>query len=119
MPEVPPEESIPTPQTVPPGEPTAPPNGTTTSSPVTDPYRTDPFPTTPGTGKQVGSEAPPPTAFGRYRVLARIGQGGFGVVYKGYDAELRREVAIKVPHPARVACPEDVEAYLHEARVLA
>ena len=45
--------------------------------------------------------------------------GGFGVVYKGHDAELHRDVAIKVPHRLRVAEPEDGEAYLAEARVLA
>jgi eukaryotic-like serine/threonine-protein kinase len=56
---------------------------------------------------------------GRYRITAKLGEGGFGVVYKGYDDELRREVAIKVPHRHRVSQPEDVEAYLAEARVLA
>jgi formylglycine-generating enzyme required for sulfatase activity len=68
-----------------------------------------------------GAEADglPPARLGRYRVTARLGSGSFGVVYRGYDDELRRDVAIKVPHPARVASAEDVEAYLAEARVLA
>src|SRR5205814_2357717 len=35
------------------------------------------------------------------------------------DEELRREVAIKVPHRQRITGPEDVQAYLAEARVLA
>jgi serine/threonine-protein kinase len=33
--------------------------------------------------------------FGKYRVLRRIGAGGFGVVYEGYDPAIRRRVAIK------------------------
>jgi predicted Ser/Thr protein kinase len=64
-----------------------------------------------------GAGAPP--HLGRYRVTAQLGQGSFGIVYQGYDDELRREVAIKVPHRHRVSQPEDVEAYLAEARVLA
>ena len=60
-----------------------------------------------------------PTAIGRYRVIRRLGQGGFGRVYLAHDDELDRPVAIKVPNPERVAGPEDVEAYLAEARTLA
>jgi serine/threonine protein kinase len=62
---------------------------------------------------------PMPTCLGRYRVLARLGAGGFGVVYRGRDDELQRDVAIKVPHRHRVASAEDLEAYLAEARILA
>ncbi|MBI4616442.1 MAG: serine/threonine protein kinase, partial [Planctomycetes bacterium] len=34
--------------------------------------------------------------FGPFRVVAKIGAGGMGVVYEGYDDSLRRRVAIKV-----------------------
>ena len=33
---------------------------------------------------------------GKYRVTGKLGQGSFGVVYKGRDAYLKRDVAIKV-----------------------
>ena len=60
-----------------------------------------------------------PDEIGRYRVVRRLGQGGFGRVYLAQDDDLDRPVAIKVPNPERVAGPEDVEAYLAEARALA
>jgi serine/threonine protein kinase/formylglycine-generating enzyme required for sulfatase activity len=60
-----------------------------------------------------------PAAFGRYHVTGRLGKGAFGVVYRGHDPDLRRDVAIKVPRRDRIASPADAEAYLAEARVLA
>ena len=60
-----------------------------------------------------------PDHLGRYRITAKLGSGGFGVVYKGYDDDLEREVAIKVPHRHRISSPKDVATYLEEARVLA
>jgi serine/threonine protein kinase/formylglycine-generating enzyme required for sulfatase activity len=73
------------------------------------------------TGPEVpeAGEAAPSARLGRYRVVGALGKGGFGLVYKGYDDDLRREVAIKVPHRHRIAQPEDVEQYLAEARILA
>ena len=59
-----------------------------------------------------------PALLGRYRITARLGAGGFGVVYQGYDEDLRRDVAIKVPHCARLEHSKDVEAYMAEARIL-
>ena len=62
---------------------------------------------------------PDRAAIGRYRIVRQLGQGSFGRVYLARDEELDRGVAIKVPNPERVAGPEDLEAYLAEARALA
>ena len=66
-----------------------------------------------------GSADGDPSRIGRYRIIHRLGQGGFGRVYLAHDDQLDRPVAIKVPHPERIARPEDAEAYLTEARTVA
>ena len=60
-----------------------------------------------------------PKKIGRYTILGRLGKGGFGEVFLAHDDDLNRPVAIKVPRPERVSQPEDIEAYLNEARILA
>jgi eukaryotic-like serine/threonine-protein kinase len=73
-------------------------------------------------GREPGSSVPAestPTHIGRYRVEKVLGKGGFGVVYLAHDEQLRRFVAIKVPHAKLVSQPEDAEAYLIEARTVA
>lgn len=43
-----------------------------------------------------GSDAPLPEWIGPFRVLARIGHGGMGIVYRAEQQEPRREIAVKV-----------------------
>ena len=66
-----------------------------------------------------GGDNPVPARLGRYRVDRLLGRGGFGVVYQGYDEDLERAVAIKVPRRDRLTRPGDAEAYMAEARTVA
>jgi serine/threonine protein kinase len=73
----------------------------------------------PKPGQPVPTPVAHPERIGRYRITRILGQGGFGRVYLAHDDELDRPVAIKVPKPERISRPQDVEAYLSEARILA
>ena len=53
---------------------------------------------------------------GHYEVVARLGEGGMGVVYKARDTHLDRFVAIKVlPHEA-VSDPARKQRFTQEAK---
>lgn len=60
-----------------------------------------------------------PERIARFRVEKLLGRGGFGCVYLGFDEDLNRRVAIKVPHRRKLAKAGTAEAYLAEARTLA
>jgi serine/threonine protein kinase/formylglycine-generating enzyme required for sulfatase activity/tetratricopeptide (TPR) repeat protein len=72
-----------------------------------------------GSGSPAPAPRGDPSTIGRYRIVKRLGRGGFGRVYLARDDALDRPVAVKVPNPERVAGPEDIEEYLAEARTLA
>jgi len=59
------------------------------------------------------------TRLGPYQVLAPIGAGGMGEVYRARDSKLDREVAIKILPAALAQDPERLARFEREAKVLA
>ncbi|WP_397596850.1 protein kinase [Silanimonas sp.] len=58
-------------------------------------------------------------SLGHYEIVAELGRGGMGVVYKGYEPALTRYVAIKELSPALAHDHNLVERFLREARSMA
>jgi len=71
-------------------------------------------------GQRAPAEATPERAtWGDFRLLARVGRGGFGEVYRAWDPSLEREVALKLLLPGSVSGDEAYRSLLREARALA
>src|SRR5215471_16737777 len=54
-----------------------------------------------------------------YRVIAQLGAGGMGEVYRATDTKLGREVALKILPDAFAGDPERMARFTREAQVLA
>lgn len=71
---------------------------------------------------QHGSDDGEPTAaglrtqVGRFSIIKTLGKGGFGTVFKAYDPDLQRIVALKVPRGNLVASEQQRARFLREAR---
>ncbi|HXI01883.1 MAG TPA: serine/threonine-protein kinase, partial [Candidatus Saccharimonadales bacterium] len=61
----------------------------------------------------------PGQVLGHYRIVAPIGAGGMGEVYRATDTKLDRDVALKVLPPEMAASPERLERFRREAKALA
>jgi eukaryotic-like serine/threonine-protein kinase len=56
---------------------------------------------------------------GPYRIVAPLGAGGMGEVYRAHDSKLGRDVAIKILPSHFTADPERRARFAREARLLA
>src|SRR5215470_2686532 len=61
----------------------------------------------------------PGTRLGPYEIVAPLGEGGMGAVYRATDTKLRREVAIKVLSEAFAQDAARMQRFEREAQVLA
>ena len=67
----------------------------------------------------LGSRTRVPRAFGRYRLLDRLGKGGMGAVFRAHDTQLDRTVALKVPFLGGEDAASLRERFFREARAAA
>ena len=56
---------------------------------------------------------------GHYRLLEEVGRGGMGIVFRAYDEQLTRDVAVKVLPPGTFPDENARKRFLREARLLA
>jgi serine/threonine protein kinase len=61
----------------------------------------------------------PNTTLGPYQIVAPLGAGGMGEVYRARDTKLGREVALKILPEAFAADPDRLMRFEREARTLA
>ncbi len=59
------------------------------------------------------------TRLGPYEIVAPIGKGGMGEVYRAHDSKLKRDVALKVLPDAFARDPDRMARFQREAEVLA
>ncbi len=60
-----------------------------------------------------------PDIFGRYRIVALLGEGGMGSVYSAHDQQLDRLVALKLPRLNAGDDEEVLERFYRETRAMA
>ena len=58
------------------------------------------------------------TRLGPYEILAPIGAGGMGEVYRAKDTRLERTVAVKVLPSHLAASPESRQRFEREAKII-
>ncbi len=58
-----------------------------------------------------------PVSFGRFELREVLGQGAFGKVYRAYDKQMDREVAVKIPRRGVLEMSDQLSRFLREARL--
>jgi len=56
---------------------------------------------------------------GRYHIIEQIGEGGMATVYKAFDTQLERYVALKVIHPEFIRSENFLKRFEREAKLIA
>ena len=62
---------------------------------------------------------PVPQRLGKYELREQLGRGGMAEVWKAFDTQLHRYVAIKILHADFQADPEFTTRFTREARAIA
>ena len=57
-----------------------------------------------------------PKSISRFQIRQRLGEGAFGIVYRAYDPQLDREVALKVAKPGTLTTPQRIQRFFREAK---
>jgi len=70
-------------------------------------------------GESSVTQLPSGALLGHYRIVAMLGRGGMGVVYRAKDTQLGREVAIKVLPDSLAQDPDRLARFNREAKLLA
>ncbi|MFN2211820.1 MAG: protein kinase domain-containing protein, partial [Anaerolineales bacterium] len=78
-----------------------------------------PIPTPPPTPEEIGLEDLSGRAIRGYELGDRIGEGGFGVVYRAVQPLVEREVAVKIILPRYADHPEFIRRFEAEAQLVA
>lgn len=64
----------------------------------------------------IGFAGEPPRQVGKFELCEELGRGSFGTVFRAFDKELERDVAVKILRSGRLAGAGETERFLREAR---